>query len=247
MARKPLIGITPRFNKGHRDEYGNDISDDELMAKVFTDSILAAGGLPVCLPLTDDEQLQGQMVAELDGLAVPGGPDVDPALWGVSGYDEKLLCHERDAFEFPMIKRFIEADKPVFTTCRGTQLLNVVLGGTLNMDVPGWPYPEGAEHIDHLMHLSNLAHFADVEPDTLLAKALGCSGRIEINSAHHCCVDKLGDGLVLSAHATDGVPECIEMPGKKFVLGVQWHPEYTWSFCDYDFNLWKSFIKACQE
>lgn len=244
---RPLIGITPRFNKGADDTYGNHRSDDLVMARVFADAILAAGGMPVCLPLTSDGEAQDAMIEMCDGFAVPGGPDVNPAYWGVEGYDQALLCPERDAFELPMVRRVIKADKPLFTTCRGTQLLNVALGGTLSMDVPSWPCPEGVKRQDHVNHLSMLAHICYVDEGTLLAESLGCSGIIEINSAHHCCVDKLGDGIKLSAHAPDSVPECIERPQNRFVLGVQWHPEYTWKLCEYDFNLWKAFIKACRE
>lgn len=244
---RPLIGITPRYNKGKVDEYGNTKSDDELMAKVFSESILAAGGIPICLPLSLDGDVQDAMVEMCDGFAVPGGPDVDPAFWGVEGYDESLLCHERDAFELPLVRRVIKADKPLFTTCRGTQLLNVALGGTLCMDVPSYPCPEGVQRFNHMNQLSMLAHTVHVEPDTLLASSLRTDGIIEVNSWHHCCVDKLGDGLKLSALATDGVPECIERPQNRFVLGVQWHPEYTWQLCEYDFNLWKAFVNACKE
>lgn len=245
MSRKPLIGMSPRFAKGKDDEFGNHISDDESTAKVFADSILAAGGLPVCLPLTSDEALLDQMVAELDGFAVPGGPDVDPAYWGVEGYDEALLCHERDAFEYPLLKRALAANKPIFTTCRGTQLLNVVLGGTLCMDVPNLERLGGATPVNHSHCLSMLCHKVEVYDNTLLAQSLGQSGEIEVNSYHHCCLDKLGDGLVVSARSCDGIIECVELPQNTFVVGVQWHPEYTWQMCDYDFNLWKAFVAAC--
>lgn len=242
---RPLIGITPRYAKGQVDEYGNTRSDDELMAKVFTDSIYAAGGMPVLLPLICDGELQDRMVERCDGFAIPGGPDVDPAYWGVEGYNEELLCHERDAFELPLVRRIIKADKPLFTTCRGTQLLNVALGGTLCMDVPNYPCPEGVQRANHNNCLSMLAHTIHVEQDSLLCQSLGEPGEIiEVNSWHHCCVDKLGDGLKLTARSTDGVPEAIERPENRFVLGVQWHPEYTWQLCDYDFNLWKAFVEA---
>lgn len=243
----PLIGVAPRYIKGMVDEYGNTRSDDEVMAKVFSEAILAAGGMPVLLPLSCDKEVQARMVEMCDGFAIPGGPDVDPSVWGVEGYDQALLCPERDEFEFPLVKRILKADKPLFTICRGTQLLNVALGGTLCMDVPSYHCPGGIQRMNHNNCLSMLAHTAHVKDNTLLAKSLGTSGIIEVNSWHHCCVDALGSGLVLSARATDTVPEAIERPQNRFVLGVQWHPEYTWRLCEYDFNLWKAFINACKE
>lgn len=243
----PLIGITPRYQKGIVDEYGNLWSDDEQAARVFSDSILAAGGMPILLPLSLDSDVQNRMIDMCDGFAIPGGPDVDPSFWGVKGYDEALLCHERDEFELPLVRRIIRADKPLFTICRGTQLLNVALGGTLCMDVPNYPCPEGISRFNHNNCLSMLAHTIHVDEGTLLEKSLGGAGIFEVNSWHHCCVDKLGDGIKLVARATDGVPEAIERPQNRFVLGVQWHPEYTWRLCEYDFNLWKAFVAACKE
>lgn len=84
----------------------------------------------------------------------------------------------------------------------------------------------------------------EVEPGSLLERASGSHG-FAVNSAHHCCVGELGEGLVLSAASDDGIPECIEMPSRRFVLGVQWHPEYTWMSGGPDFNLWKAFVDAC--
>lgn len=87
-------------------------------------------------------------------------------------------------------------------------------------------------------------HEVEVVPGSLLSRAMGGALRAQVNSAHHCCVERLGEGAVLAAEATDGVPEAIEVPGKRFVLGVQWHPEYTWGAIGTDFNLWKAFVDA---
>lgn len=246
-SARPLIGVTPRWEHKHGGLADYEVvSPEETIAHCFTAGIVAAGGLPVLLPLTEDESVMDECVAMCDGFAIPGGPDVNPARWGVEGYDQSLLCPERDAFEFALVERVLAADKPLFTTCRGTQLLNVACGGTLCMDVPSLGAPEGMAQWRHTGILTMPAHPVDVFPGTLLSRCVGGQVQLQVNSAHHCCVEKLGDGVVLSARATDGVPECIELPDRRFVLGVQWHPEYTWPHLASDMGLWKSFVDACR-
>lgn len=244
-GRRPVILVAARFEEGraHKTEV---LAPNECGARVFFDAILAAGGLPVQMSLTDDEDVIDQYVELADGVAIPGGPDVDPKLWGDDApYDESLLCHVRDACELPLVRKAIAADKPLFTTCRGTQMLNVALGGTLDMDVPSIPRREGSVAHDHADLLTRTSHRVEIEPGSLLERASGSHG-FAVNSAHHCCVGELGEGLVLSATSDDGIPECIEMPSRRFVLGVQWHPEYTWMPGGPDFNLWKAFVDACR-
>ncbi|WP_293820192.1 gamma-glutamyl-gamma-aminobutyrate hydrolase family protein [uncultured Parolsenella sp.] len=243
---RPLIGVSPRLRVHPRSiEVPEQLAPEWAIASVFDQAIIAAGGIPVTMPLTDDESVIDEMVERFDGFAIPGGKDVDPALWGVEGYDEGLLCHERDAFELALIKRVLAADKPLFGTCRGAQMMNVAMGGTLCMDVPSLGACEGMVQWRHTGIITRPGHPVDVEPGTLLSKCVGGRTQIQVNTSHHCCVDKLGEGVRLVAHATDGVPEAIEVPGKRFVLGVQWHPEYTWSYLDSDMGLWREFVAAC--
>ena len=180
-----------------------------------------------------------------DGIAIPGGPDVNPKRWGDDRpYDPTLCCEIRDSFEFKLVGEVLRAKKPLFTTCRGTQLLNVATGGTLCMDVPSLGAREGRTQWRHTHVLNDPVHPVEVMPGSLLERALGGHRLIQTNSAHHCCVDRLGKHTRLVAQATDGVPECIEVEGQPFCLGVQWHPEYTWQTLETDFNLWKSFVEA---
>ena len=158
----------------------------------------------------------------------------------------KLLCPERDAFEFALVKRVLAADKPLFTTCRGTQLLNVACGGTLCMDVPSLGAPEGMTQWRHTGILTTPAHPVNVEEGSLLSRCVGGAAQIQVNSAHHCCVGRLGEGVRLTGVATDGVPEAIELPDKRFCLGVQWHPEYTWPVLESDCGLWRAFVDVCR-
>lgn len=244
---RPLIGIAPRWEHktGGLADFER-LSPEETIAHCFTEGIIDAGGMPVLLPLTEDESVIDDAVAMCDGFALPGGQDVDPARWGVEGYDPKLLCPERDAFEFALVKRVLAADKPLFTTCRGTQLLNVACGGTLCMDVPSLGAPEGMTQWRHTGILTTPAHPVNVEEGSLLSRCVGGAAQIQVNSAHHCCVGRLGEGVRLTGVATDGVPEAIELPDKRFCLGVQWHPEYTWPVLESDRGLWHAFVDACR-
>ena len=274
--RRPLILVAPRWEvKAPTVEHPEPTAPEETIADVFMDAIIAAGGMPLLMPITRDRELIAAYVDMADGIALPGGQDVDPARWGEEpgAYPAELLCPERDSLEFPLVEFALAADKPLFTTCRGTQLLNVALGGTLDMDAPHHPARAGMVPWRHTGALNDVVHPVEVEPGSLLQRALAgeiadgagahaaCEAAgdaegergglsaptlIQTNSSHHCCVDRLGEGVRLSAHATDGMPEAIEVPDKRFVLGVQWHPEYTWRALDTDFNLWRAFVAAAR-
>ena len=243
---RPLILVAPRLEQSPPCLFMPErLAPEESGATVFLDAILSAGGMPLIMALTEDEAVIARYVAMADGIAIPGGHDVDPALWGVTEpYDERLLCHPRDAFELKLIRAALAANKPLFATCRGMQILNVALGGTLSMDVPSWPVPEGMMHWRHAPILHDPAHPIVVEDGSLLSRVLDWRGQVQVNSSHHCCVDKLGEGVRLTAAATDGVPEAIEVEGQRFCLGVQWHPEYTWRTLPTDAALWRAFVAA---
>lgn len=245
---RPLILVAPRLTQNPPCiSMPERLAPEESGSTVFLDAILAAGGVPLVMALTDDDAVIARYVDMADGVAIPGGEDVDPKLWGeTEPYDEHLLCHPRDAFELKLVHAALAAHKPLFATCRGMQILNVALGGTLCMDVPSLPVPEGKVHWRHLPILHDPAHPIAVEDGSLLSRVLDWPGEVQVNSSHHCCVDKLGEGVVLTAVATDGVPEAIEVPSERFCLGVQWHPEYTWKTIETDFKLWRAFVEAAR-
>ena len=248
---RPLILVAPRFEPGriYRDE---QLSPNEATTKCYVDAIFAAGGLPLMMNLPNDlmeaEEVMHEYVELADGICVPGGPDVHPTCWGdEKDYEGCTFCPARDAFELPLLRYAVEQDKPLFTICRGTQALNVALGGTLCMDVPNYPRTPGAEVHDHVNSMHQTSHPVEVDEGSLLWRANGGRTGYQVNSAHHCCVGELGKDLVLTAHSDDGVPECIERPDKRFVLGVQWHPEYTWYRSEPDMDLWRAFVAAAAE
>lgn len=247
MATRPVVLIAPRWEPQRRSvEVPEQLAPEETMACVFADALVDAGATPLMMALTDDDAVLDAFLALADGVAIPGGQDVDPALWGVDEpYTAAPLCPERDAFELRLVRRVLDARLPLLTTCRGTQLLNVALGGTLCMDVPGLEPREGTALWRHQMILNDPAHPVEVEEGSLLARALG-STLVQANSSHHCCVERLGEGVRLVARATDGVPEAIEVEGQPFCVGVQWHPEYTWRSVASDRALWRAFVDACR-
>ena len=243
-ADRPIILVAPRWQD--EQQFGHEtLAPNEEIASVFVDAIIAAGGLPPEIAIARDRDLIRHYVDIADGIAIPGGPDVNPKRWGDDRpYDPTLCCEIRDSFEFKLVGEVLRAKKPLFTTCRGTQLLNVATGGTLCMDVPSLGARQGMVQWRHTHVLTDPVHPVEVVKGSLLERALGGATLIQTNSAHHCCVDALGEGTRLVAEATDGVPEAIEVEGQPFCLGVQWHPEYTWRTVETDFNLWKAFVAA---
>ena len=189
----------------------------------YVDTVASAGGRPVLLPPFGsggvDEDGAG-VVEALDALVLVGGGDIDPARYGqrphaaTSGVDPG-----RDASELALLDAALHADLPVLAICRGMQLLDVHLGGTLFQHVP--------DVVGHDGHQPARGCFADVEVTTeagsIVAKVMGETA--VVRCSHHQALDRLGDGLVVTARAADGLAEAIELPTARFVVGVQWHPE----------------------
>ena len=198
-ADRPLILVAPRWEEA-KPFLSETLSPNEEIASVFVDAILAAGGLPLQMSITEDIEVIRHYVDIADGIAIPGGPDVNPKRWGDDRpYDPTLCCEIRDCFEFKLVGEVLRAKKPLFTTCRGTQLLNVATGGTLCMDVPSLGAREGRTQWRHTHVLNDPVHPVEVVPGSLLERALGGHRLIQTNSAHHCCVDRLGKSTRLVA------------------------------------------------
>ena len=214
----PRIGILPRY-----DFESTGIS----LSTGYTSGVLAAGGLPLVLPITDDPGTLRRFIHACDGFIVPGGSDIDPEFYGQKR-DMHLhrVIRQRDEMEIALIPAILAAEKPLLGICRGMQALNVARGGTLFQDIHS---SIAGEHIQHVQArpFDRPVHDVDIDPDSKLAHIMG-TVHCRVNTMHHQSIAQAGKGVRVVAKAPDGVTEAIEMPDADFVVGVQWHPEFLW-------------------
>jgi putative glutamine amidotransferase len=207
----------------------------------YCTAVARAGGLPILLP-HEPEQASAYL-ALIHGLVVTGGAfDVDPGLFGADTKHPTVTTKDRrTAFELAITKGAAAADKPVLGICGGQQLLNVALGGTLIQHIPD--EVEGALAHEQPNPRTEAGHTVRIAPGSLLHRVTGAE-ELAVNSAHHQAVKDLAPDLVVDAVAPDGVIEGIEAPGRRFVIGVQWHPEYAIS--EGDTRLFAAFVAAAR-
>ena len=189
-------------------------------SRFYVDAVERAGGMPVVLPVLDPDAVE-HMLPAVHGVLLTGGGDVQPSRYGARPVAETHgVDPTRDAFEIRLIQAAIEADLPLLATCRGMQVLNVAMGGSLIQHVP---HATGQQH-DLVDRWREGVHRVKIEPDSHLAEALGAT-EVEVNSIHHQAVDVAAPGTRAVAWAEDDTVEAIEVPGSPHVVAVQWHPE----------------------
>lgn len=214
----PVIGLTTYLEQAQTGVW--DVRAGFLPAAYFQ-GVTAAGGVAMLLPPQPvDSDIAKRVLDGLDGLVITGGKDIDPAAYGQAAHpatDEP--GRQRDAWEFTLLGAALERGLPVLGICRGAQVLNVALGGTLHQHLP--------DVIGHSGHRAGNAVFTTLPvrtvPGTRLAALVGES--VDARCYHHQAIAELGQGLIVSAWDGDGVVEALELPGDGFVLAVQWHPE----------------------
>jgi putative glutamine amidotransferase len=211
-------------------------------------ALAASGALPVVIPLSLPEDALTDLFARLDGLCLAGGIDVDPAHYGEARHP--ALGHvdaPRDATELTLARWALAADRPIFGICRGIQLLNIAAGGSLYQDLAA-QMPAAQRH--HFHHADSPwerpVHTVRVAAASRLAALLG-TNEVMTNSFHHQAVKEVAAGFVPVAWTADGVVEGIESPGRRFTLGVQWHPEGMFTTDPLARELFAAFVKACQD
>jgi putative glutamine amidotransferase len=215
-GRQPLIGLSAYCEEA---SWAHWHAPAVLLPTNYAEQVAAAGGVPVLLP-----PLPGVAAAadRLDGLLLTGGGDIDPGTYGAQPHPRtSRVSMLRDAAELELLDAAMAAGLPVLGVCRGMQLVNVAHGGTLCQHLPN-----GAGHTPVPGTFGS--HPVRVAPGTRLARILGANGNgVEVPTAHHQAVDRLGEGLVATAWAQDGVIEAVEpgVAGDRFLLAVQWHPE----------------------
>ena len=229
--RRPVIGIATAAVK-------------ELNISIrsaYLNAILDHGGIPCPLVPTTDPARIADLWESLDGLLFSGGVDVDPLHYGETVKHPTVEINPgRDAFELTLFEAFLKTRKPILGICRGVQLMNVGLGGSLVQHIEG--------HRQTPAPRNELTHEVLVADDSLLARLCGCT-RLPVNSFHHQAVKHLGKGAVISAITENGVVEGIELPQTlhPFFLGVQWHPEHFYREHPAASALFSGFIDACKQ
>ena len=211
----------------------------------YAQAIAAHGGAPLMIPALVNEDVLATLYGLLDGLLLPGGPDIDPSFYGEVRHESVEVDEPLDGTEQYLTRRALEDDVPILGICRGAQVLNVIAGGTLYQDLPThWSGKTVHSVYEHGRDYH--AHTLEVVPGTDLARLLGgaASARIGVNTLHHQAVRDLAPGFRANAHADDGLIEGIESQTGTFVLGVQCHPEELYTGAPTWAGLFTAFIEA---
>jgi putative glutamine amidotransferase len=240
MPRPPLIAITAtsRVDEGTRRVRLNC---------AYTRAVEQAGALPLVIPPLASVAEASSVLEAVDGLVLTGGEDVAPARYGEPAHLKLGPVHEeRDATEIALVEAARARATPTLAICRGIQLLNVALGGSLVQDIP-------CQRPSHIVHDSPRerdarVHDVEVDPGSRLAHALG-STRLPVNSFHHQAIDRVAECLRVTAWAPDGIIEGVEWRGDNWwALGVQWHPEeLTASEEPWDRGLFRALVERAKE
>lgn len=214
---RPVIGISANLVRARWGPWDRPAA---LMAQTYLDLMTAAGCVPVLLP---PQAGIGEVAGRLDGLLLPGGGDLDPALYGAPRHTETgWLSPRRDEAEVALAAAALAAGLPVLGICRGLQVLNVVLGGTLHQHLPDVTGHRGHEPEPGVFGPQPVR----LEPGSQIAKVVG-TDTATVPCHHHQAIDRIGTGLTVTARSADGVIEAAELAGHPFAVAVQWHAEET--------------------
>jgi putative glutamine amidotransferase len=226
MRARPLIAVTTSELRRPEDvvarPHGEPPKLEVALATQYPEAIERAGGVPVIVPLLRPKAIAA-LLDRVDGVCLPGGPDLQPSVYGEEPHPELGPTEPRvDAVELALVRAADRLGLPILGICRGMQVLNVARGGALHQHLPDVV----GDHLEHRQpdHGSVTTHRVETAPHTRLRSALG-GPVLEVNSFHHQAVRTLGKGLVATAWAEDGTIEAIEHPGERLILGVQWHAE----------------------
>ncbi len=209
----PLILIVGRISD---DQTTNVRGESFAAGQRYFHAVERAGGIPLMLPpIPSLVDRIPALIAAVDGLVLHGGGDLDPRLYGQDPTGDGLygIIPEHDLVELAVVRGALDADLPTLAICRGLQVLNVALGGTLTQDI-------GSETHWHKFHT------VAVDSDSQIAKAVGVGTVTSCHCVHHQALDRVGEGVRVTG-AVDGLVHAVEMPGKSWVVGTQWHPEDT--------------------
>lgn len=207
---KPRIGINLNYSKD-KAVYSLD--------PAYVEAVKAGGGVPVLLPFVSGQAEAKELLSSVHGVVFTGGADINPCKWGEKQHDKtELLWPERERSDELLMRAAIDRDLPTLCICCGFQELNVLFGGSLHQHIPDHPGIVEA-------HTGSRGLYHEVDLLDGKIRELVGAAKTKVNSYHHQAVNKVGKGLLVTAKSEDGFIEGLEVPNKRFVLGVQWHPE----------------------
>jgi putative glutamine amidotransferase len=232
---KPVIGIFPSYDNEKKQFYINSS---------YTDAVSKSGGIPFILTLSSSPEKITEFIERVDGIIFSGGSDIDPEYYNEINDGKSLeICAFRDECEAAAVRLAVDADIPVLGICRGMQALNVFCGGSMIQDIPS----ECDTNIIHSLKKPDVAfHKISVEKFSPLSDIIGFGEHL-VNSYHHQAANKIAPDFSVCAVSEDGITESIFHKNKKFVLGVQWHPERDQETATINKKILDRFIEICSE
>lgn len=238
--KKPIIGINSTRLIKPETPYSHSVM--ESISNDYVESIIKAGGVPIILPILSDEESIRQQIELLDGVLLTGGIDINPLLYNEEPSPKLgFIYPDKDNFDILIVKIALELKKPILAICRGHQILNIALGGTLYQDLS---YMDGCYIKHHQQSKDGAAsHTLNIIENSILHTILGDS--VISNSFHHQAIKDLAPGFKVTAYSKDNVIEAIEKCDERFVVGVQFHPEIMTAYGDNNMlKLFQAFLKA---
>jgi putative glutamine amidotransferase len=235
---RPLIGIP--CHALIRAETGRPIYANN---RAYVHAVESAGGLPILIPMINDLTILTALLSRMDGLLLPGGIDLHPSRYGEEVHpltEEADL--ELDEFEIRLASLAFQQDIPVLGICRGMQLINVVLGGSLYQDIDD-QYPDSIGHTHRNLPRTHIAHRITVDPGSRMETILG-TREMMVNSLHHQAIKDPGKGVCITGRAPDGMAELLEVSGYRFVMAAQSHPEEIYVVEPAFKRLFSAFVQA---
>lgn len=241
----PVIGVTANLREDPKSEEQRPLGHFVRADFDYVDGVVGAGGIPMVLPPI--VEMAEKVAGRIDGLLLSGGSDLDPSYYGEEPVPElNPTVPKRDAFEMALVEHALERGIPVFGICRGLQVLNVALGGTLYQDLPSQLHPDLIAHRQQVPKWQ-WTHEVEVDGNSKVAGIMETDDT-RVNSYHHQAIKDLSGDLVAVAHSSDGVIEAAESPNlsERWLVGVQWHAEAMRDVGPENRNLFRAHVVAAE-
>jgi putative glutamine amidotransferase len=234
---KPVIGITTAYDF---EKSSSGVKDD------YYEAIIQCGAVPILIPVTDEKSMWDEYLKICDGIILSGGPDIDATYFGKCNMPyANEISPIRDSMEIFIAQQAIAMNMPILGICRGIQVMNIAAGGSIFQDI----YAENNTDKNIMKHSQQAPrwfqiHNISIQKDTCLQTVFG-SDTLKVNSFHHQAVSEVAPGFIINATAEDGIIEAISQENKRFVLGVQWHPENLWRKDKTHLKLFERLVSVC--